>query len=190
GQVVRGGHRGGRPAPVRGRSTLMLPGSIVGPKSQGGEVAEVLATVEEDREPAGVPARVVRIQVRSVDSLIAYSLIAAVGLWRAWAVVQWTFRQDDWVWATAAARTPFLRFVTTQINGHLLPGALSLLWAATRAAPLNFGAVEAPLLIISVIGGVLMWRLLGALFGERPANLIRLAVFLLRPLPVPPALLL
>src|SRR5439155_26414367 len=100
GQVVRGGHRGGRPAPVRGRSTLMLPGSIVGPKSQGGEVAEVLATVEEDREPAGVPARVVRIQVRSVDSLIAYSLIAAVGLWRAWAVVQWTFRQDDWVWAT------------------------------------------------------------------------------------------
>ncbi len=126
--------------------------------------------------------------MRSVDSVLAYALIAFVGLWRTWAVLQWTFRQDDWIWVSNASRAPFLRFVTTQINGHLLPGGLSLLWAATRIAPLSFGTIEAPLLIVSVIGGVLMWRFLRALFGDRPANLIPLAVFLLCPLSVPPAL--
>ncbi|HEX9313110.1 MAG TPA: hypothetical protein VGA30_09885 [Actinomycetota bacterium] len=142
--------------------------------------------LEEQQEEA--PVRVVRISVRSLSSFLPIAFVALVVAWRAWAALQWTFQGDDWAYASAAARIPFLRFVTMQYNGHLQVGQFALVWAVTKIAPLNYGVAVAPVLIATFLGGVLMWRLLRALFGDRPANFIPLAVFMLCPLSVPPAL--
>jgi len=147
-------------------------------------------TAESQRleEQPEAPVRVVRISVSSLSSLLPVAFIALVVVWRAWAALQWTFQGDDWAYASAAARIPFLHFVTMQYNGHLQVGQFALVWAVTKIAPLNYGVAVAPVLIATFLGGLLMWRLLRALFGDRPANLIPLAVFMLCPLSIPPAL--
>jgi len=134
------------------------------------------------------PLRVIRVRTSSADSLIAYGLVAAVTLWRTWVVLQWSFRQDDWFYVATAARMPFVQFVLQQYRGHLLTGQFVLVWFVTRLAPLNYGVAAIPLLAVSALAGVLMWRFLRALFGERPANLVPLAVFLLCPLTLPTAI--
>ncbi len=150
-------------------------------------MAEAVATVEKEERP-NVGARVVRIRVRSLDSLLAYGLIVAVVLWRTSAVLRSTFLQDDWVWVSRASLTPFLRYVTGQYNGHLQPGQFAWVWLVTKLAPLNYGLAVTPVLLTTFVGGVLMWKFLRALFGDRPANLVPLAVFMLCPLSVPPAM--
>jgi hypothetical protein len=102
--------------------------------------------------------------------------------------LQWTFRWDDWLWVSDAGRMPFLQYVTRVYNGHLQPGQFAIVWVVTRIAPLNYTLAMVPVLITTLVGGVLMWRLLRALFGERPANLIPLAVFMLCPLSLSVAL--
>jgi hypothetical protein len=72
-----------------------------------------------------------------------------------------------------------------QYNGHLLTGQFALAWLVSRIDPLNYPLAVAPLLVMSFLAGVVMWRFLTALFGERSANLIPLAVFMLCPLSVP-----
>jgi hypothetical protein len=121
-------------------------------------------------------------------SLVAYCLILAVVGWRTWAALQWSFQGDDWLVVSNADRMSFLRFVTMQYHGHLQPGQYVLVWLATRLSPLNYGLYVTPLLVFAALGGALMWRLLVDLFGERPSNLVPLAVFLLCPLTLPPAL--
>jgi hypothetical protein len=147
---------------------------------------EVTGRLTGERTPAPEDVEAVApdrwFRIRSVESVVAYALIAVVVLWRTWAALRWTFQGDDWVWVSGAARTPFLRFVTTSYNGHLQPLQFAMVWAATRFAPLNYALAIAPLLIFTALGGVLMWRFLGALFGTRPGNLIPLAVFMLCPL--------
>ncbi len=153
-----------------------------------------MTRVADDPVGAAVPTtaarpawRTLEIRVRSLDSVIAYSLIAAVVAWRSWASLRWSFQGDDWVWVAGAARTPFLSFVTAPYHGHLQPAQFAMVWVTTRLAPLSYPLAIAPLLLATLIGGVLMWRFLAALFGERRANLVPLAVFLLCPASLRPA---
>ncbi len=143
----------------------------------------------EALETAAEPApMVIRLAPASPEAAIAYGVIAAVVAWRAWAALQWTFQGDDWAWVSEASRTPFVKFALMQYHGHLQPAQFALIWMATRLAPLNYLLVQLPLFVGAFAAGVLMWKFLGALFGERPANLIPLAVFMLCPLTVQPSL--
>jgi hypothetical protein len=151
-------------------------------------VSRNLSTQEHESGGAELVTHVVRIRLPSVDSLIAVALVISVVSWRVWAVLQWTFQGDDWNYVAQATRVPFLQFITTQYNGHLLTGQFALVWVVSRTAPLNYAVAMAPLLVLTLVGGVLMWRFLISLFGDRPTNLIPLAVFMLCPLSVPPSL--
>jgi hypothetical protein len=139
-------------------------------------------------ETAEVAPRVIRIQPPSLTTVLSVTIIASAVLWRAWAALQWTFQGDDWVWISDATRMPFLEFVTRQANGHLQPGQFTLVWLVTKVAPLNYAVAITPLLLAMAVAGFLMWKFLGALFGDRLANLIPLAVFMLCPLSIPTAL--
>jgi len=96
-------------------------------------------------------------------------------------IVLWTFVAD-------AARTSFGRFVTMPYKGHLQPGQFAIAWLVSRIAPLNYTVAVFPVLLLTLAGGVLMWKFLVALFGDRPATLIPLAFLMLCPLTVPAAL--
>jgi hypothetical protein len=133
-------------------------------------------------------ARVLRIQLPSLNSLLAIGIVVFAVVWRAWAMLQWTFQMQDWMYVSDAARLPFLTFITKTYFGHVQPGQLTLVWVVTKVAPLDYVVAVFPLLIVSLVGGLLMWRFLRALFGDRPANLIPLAVFMLCPLTLSPAL--
>jgi hypothetical protein len=143
----------------------------------------VAETLTDQGQAEVAPAvRTVRISFRSVDSLIAYGIILAVVAWRSWAVLQWTFQRDDWRYISAAARLPFFDFITTQYAGHLQVGQFALVWLVSRAAPLDYVVAVLPVLAVTALGGVLIWKFLEALFGERSGNLVPLAVFMLCPL--------
>jgi hypothetical protein len=149
------------------------------------DVSGAVSTIEQQRERTKGPGRYVRILSIPLNSFLAIGLIAAVMVWRTWAVLQWTFQEDDWRWVGDVYRMPFVHYITQQYNGHLLPAQFAIMWGATKVAPLNYLVAVAPLLLLSLVGGLLMWRLLTELFGDRPANLFPLAVFLLCPLSVP-----
>jgi hypothetical protein len=97
-------------------------------------------------------------------------------------MLRWTFVADDFVFQHTAARTSFFHFVFQQYNGHLQPAQFALVWLVTRIAPLDYTAAVAPLVLVTFLAGVLMWMLLGELFGDRPENLLLLTVLLLCPL--------
>jgi len=124
----------------------------------------------------------------SLDVLLAGAVIVGAVLWRTWAVLKWTFQGDDWTFVADAARTSFGRFVTMPYHGHLQPGQFAIAWLVTRIAPLNYAIAVFPVLVLTIVAGVLMWKFLGALFGDRPANLIALAFLMLCPLTLPAAL--
>jgi len=124
-----------------------------------------------------------------LNASLAYGIVSFAALWRWWAQMRWTFQGEDWRYIHDASQIPFFRFVTMLYKGHLLPGRSTIVWLVTRIAPLNYALAMAPLLIATVLGGVLMWKLLQALFGDSPANLIPLALFVLCPLSLPPVLL-
>lgn len=144
-----------------------------------------VSTREQTSERTDVVTHVLRIRLPPLDTLIPITLVAFVVIWRTWAVLQWSFQGDDWTYVAQAVRVPFLQFITMQHNGHLQPGQFTLVWVVSRIAPLNFGVAMAPLLALSFIGGLLMWRFLAALFGDQPANLIPLAAYMLCPLSLP-----
>jgi hypothetical protein len=120
----------------------------------------------EDRMDTGEDVRthLLRIRLPPLDTLIATMLVVFVVSCRAWAALQWTFQGDDWTYVANAVQLPFLRFITLQHAGHLLPGQFALVWMVSRAAPLNYAVAVAPLLVLALVGGLLMWRFLEALY--------------------------
>jgi hypothetical protein len=141
-------------------------------------------TAEDSSEPE---PRIVRIGGARFNTTVAVMMVAAVTLWRTWAVLQWSFVGDDWVLISEAARVPFLEFVTAPYEGHFMPGVSAIVWLLTRMAPLHHGFAVLPGLVVTFAAGLVFWLLLLELFGNRPANLVPLAIFLLCPLVLRPA---
>jgi hypothetical protein len=159
--------------------------ATVGPMREVRRVGKAMSTIDERPGEEARPERYFRLPPIPLNASLALGLIVAVVAWRTWAVLQWTFQEDDWRWVGDVYRMPLFHYLTQQYNGHLLPAQFAIMWAVTRIAPLNYFVAVAPLLVLSLCSGLLMWRLLVELFGDRPANLIPLAIFLLCPLTVP-----
>jgi hypothetical protein len=143
------------------------------------------ATTIDETTRQAAPWRSFRLPPISLNSLLAFVLIVSVVAWRTWAVLQWTFQDVDWRWIGSVQRIPLWQFITSHRLGHLQPAQFVIYSATTKFAPLNHFVAVIPLLVFSLASGWLMWRFLRALFGDRPGNLIPLAVFVLCPLTVP-----
>ncbi|WP_033263298.1 hypothetical protein [Amycolatopsis vancoresmycina] len=96
-----------------------------------------------------------------------------------WAALHGSLAQDDFVVThQAAAAGPFdLGYLFQDYHGHLQPGGFFLAAVLTWWAPLNFGVLVLPLLLMRAAATVLFWCLLVRCFGRRWAILVPFTVF-------------
>jgi hypothetical protein len=112
-------------------------------------------------------------------------IVAQLG-WKAAFLHGLYFRQDDYVDLDRASRSPFnWHYLTLVSSGHLYPGLRALSWVLARIKLYDWGLDSTVLLVLLALACLAALRLLLTLFGERPAILIPLLVYLLIPLTVP-----
>jgi len=117
---------------------------------------------------------------------LALALIVAQLCWKAYLLSHFYFRQDDfWLLDGALSHGLRLNYLFTVSGGHLRPGGLAVFWLVTRLSPYDW--LLASILTIAALtaASVVLLRLLLLLFGQRPAILIPLTIFLFPPLTVP-----
>ncbi|MEV4054972.1 hypothetical protein AB0J55_27550 [Amycolatopsis sp. NPDC049688] len=107
-----------------------------------------------------------------------------------WAALHGSLAQDDFVVThQAAAAGPFdPGYLFQDYHGHLQPGGFFLAAVLTWWAPLNFGVLMLPLLLMRAAATVLFWCLLVRCFGRRWAILVPFTVFTASTLLLVPAL--
>jgi hypothetical protein len=175
----------------------------------GGDVSragadEHQAGTELERRPDGTPVPYLRGQrhgeiVNVVDwpELAAWAgrrgvvlgglaLIAAQLIWKGFFLSHFFFRQDDiHVLELALGHGFSWSYLTFVGAGHLIPGVYAVAWAVARISLYNWALASAVSLVLLAAAGLAAFRLLRTLFGNRPAILIPLAVYLLTPLTMP-----
>lgn len=118
----------------------------------------------------------------------AIVLIAAQLAWKAQFLSTLYFRQDDFHDLDLAVDHGLTwKYLTFIGSGHLIIGLRIIAWALVRvsATPYNWLLASAVSLIFVAAASLAAYRLLRDLFGERPAILIPLAIYLLSPLTLP-----
>jgi hypothetical protein len=127
-----------------------------------------------------------RVLRRHAVSLTAYVLIAAQIVWKAAVLRHFYFWQDDFIFFDRAVHMGLTwQYLMAMQGGHLDPGLFAVSWAIARISEYNWTLVSAVLLAILLASCVALLRLLRTLFGNRPAILIPLVIYLLCPLTVP-----
>jgi len=174
-----------------------------GDASQAGADASQAGT-ELERRPDGAPVPYLRGQrhgeiANVVDwpELAAWAgrrgvvlgglaLIAAQLIWKGFFLGHFYFRQDDiHVLELALGHAFSWSYLTFVGAGHLIPGVYAIAWAVARISLYNWALASAVTLVLLAAAGLAAFRLLRTLFGNRPAILIPLAVYLLIPLTMP-----
>ncbi|HXP21173.1 MAG TPA: hypothetical protein VN840_16135 [Streptosporangiaceae bacterium] len=110
-------------------------------------------------------------------------LIVAQLAWKAQFLSHLYFRQDDFHVLDMAAQSSFnWSYLTFVGAGHLIIGARVIAWVISRISLYNWALASGVSLAFVAGASVAALRLMRTLFGERPAILIPLAVYLLSPL--------
>lgn len=160
--------------------------------SQPGSDAAVVAGVADDRVSAGIRSGEARLgpafrlvtQRRVLAAGLA--MIAVQLIWRGVFVGHEYFRQDDFYNLDLPLRSSFgWRYLTFIGPGHLMIGPRAVAWVLARTSLYNWGLAAAITVALQGCAGLAALRLLRALFDDRPAVLIPLAVYLLCPLTLP-----
>ncbi|HEX9034979.1 MAG TPA: hypothetical protein VF834_24310 [Streptosporangiaceae bacterium] len=117
----------------------------------------------------------------------ALALIAAQLAWKGQFLGHLFFRQDDFHDLDLAVEHRFTWSYLTFIgSGHLIIGLRVIAWVLVRiGGTYNWGLASAVTLVFVAAAGLAALRLLRDLFGERPAILIPLVIYLLTPLTLP-----
>jgi hypothetical protein len=119
--------------------------------------------------------------IRRPSTLVIAAFVAGVVPFAlyTWAALHGSLAQDAFVVThQAAAAGPFdLGYLFQDYHGHLQPGGFFLAAVLTWWAPLNFGVLMLPLLLMRVAATVLFWCLLVRCFGHRWAILVPFTVF-------------
>jgi len=124
-------------------------------------------------------------QRRRPVRLIAIVLIAALVAWRAQFLSHMYFYRQDFFNLDFAIRSPFSWHYLTYVGtGHLMIGQRAIIWVLARISLYNWGLASAVSLAFVAATGLAAFAVLRTLFGERPAILVPLAVYLLAPLGV------
>ena len=113
-------------------------------------------------------------------------LIAAQLIWKAVFLSRYYFWQDDYHFLELALGHSFSWSYLTYVGaGHLSPGDYAIYWVVARTALYDWTVAAGIIVVLLAAAGVAALRLLRTLFGNRPAILIPLTVYLLTPLTMP-----
>jgi hypothetical protein len=110
-------------------------------------------------------------------------LIAAQLIWKSIFIANYFFWQDDFHFTELALGHSFNWSYLTYVGaGHLFPGVYAIVWVVSRIALYNWAFASAITVIMLAAAGLAALRLLRTLFGDRPAILVLLLIYLLCPL--------
>jgi hypothetical protein len=110
-------------------------------------------------------------------------LIAAQLIWKSIFISNYFFWQDDFHFLELGLGHSFSWSYLTYVGaGHLFPGVYAIVWVVARVALYNWVFASAITVILLAAAGLAALRLLRTLFGDRPAILVPLLVYLLCPL--------
>jgi hypothetical protein len=125
--------------------------------------------------------------LRTHKVLVWGALLIVVALaWKAQFLGHLYFRQDDFHDLDIAAESPLGWHYLTYIGaGHLIIGLRLMAWLLVRISLYNWALASAVSLAFVAAAGIAALRLLRTLFGERPAILIPLLIYLFCPLTLP-----
>jgi hypothetical protein len=116
-------------------------------------------------------------------ALLGLALIAAQLIWKSIFLSNYFFWQDDFHFTELALGHSFSWSYLTFVGaGHLFPGVYAIVWVVARIALYNWAFASAITVIMLAAAGLAALRLLRTLFGNRPAILVLLLIYLLCPL--------
>ncbi len=114
------------------------------------------------------------------------ALIVVQLIWKSFFLGHFYFWQDDFRFMELALRNSFnWKYLTYAEAGHLLPGAWAIAWVVARISLYSWPLAATVTVVMLAAADLAALRLLRTLFGNRPAILIPLAVYLLSPLTLP-----
>lgn len=154
------------------------PETVPAPILQGQRTGEIARVVDWPEFAAWARGRGVVI-----GGLI---LIAAQLAWKSLFLSHYYFWQDDFHFLELAREHSFTwKYLTYVGAGHLTPGDYAIFWVVARASPYNWGLAAGITVVLVAAAGLAALRLMRTLFGDRPAILVPLAIYLLTPLTMP-----
>ena len=118
--------------------------------------------------------------------LAAIALVVIHVTWRAQFLAGMFFRQDDFHVLDMAIEKSFSwRYLTFNGAGHLIIGPRAVAWPLARTSLYNWRLDSGLIVALVAMADLAAVRLFRTLFGDRPAIILPLAVYLLSPLMVP-----
>jgi hypothetical protein len=158
---------------------------MAGSVSRDRDLAVLPGDADDDFEGIDIRALVDAIKRRWV-LLGGLSLIVVALLWRIEFLSHLYFRLDDFIDLDKAIQSPFdWSYLTYNGVGHLIIGVRAIGWLLARTTLYNWGLDSAVDLVLVGLSGLAALRMLRTMFGERPAILIPLTVYLFCPLTMP-----
>ncbi len=110
-------------------------------------------------------------------------LIAAQLIWKSLFLSNYFFYQDDFHFMELALGHSFTWSYLTLVGaGHWFPGVYAICWVVARIALYNWAFASAITIVMLAAASLAALRLLRTLFGNRPAILVLLLIYLLCPL--------
>jgi hypothetical protein len=115
--------------------------------------------------------------------LFGLAMIAAQLIWKAIFIGHYFFWQDDFHFLELGLGHSFTwKYLTFVGAGHWFPGVYAIIWVVARVALYNWAVASTITVVMLAAAGLAALRLLRTLFGNRPAILVLLLVYLLCPL--------
>ena len=129
-----------------------------------------------------VPRALLRDRVVLASLLVMAAAVAV----KVYVLSRSSFVEDDYLFFGEAYTAQFgTEYLFGLHKGHLMPGALFLVYVQTALWPYNWWISAGTMLVLQVAALVVFLKLLWELFGRRPALLIPFAVYAFAPLTLP-----
>lgn len=118
--------------------------------------------------------------------VVGLVLIALSLIWKAIFLGHFYFWQDDFHFVELALSNKLsYNYVTFVGAGHMFPAVYFIIWVWARVSLFNWASASAITLVMIAAAGLAALRLLRTLFGNRPAILVLLLIYLVSPLTMP-----
>jgi hypothetical protein len=118
--------------------------------------------------------------------VVGVGLIVLSLVWKWIFLSHYYFWQDDFNFTELALSSPLsLHYLTNIAAGHMFPGLYLLYWVWARVALYNWASASVISLVMLAAAGFAGLRVLRTLFGNRPAILVPLVLYLASPLTMP-----